>query len=108
MGDEVLRLVTTKLKSALRPSDVSARLGGDEFAVLLINTGMDGALTVVRKLTDSLSRPYTIGQVTVQIAASIGAAAYPDSGTSSEELLRHADQAMYTSKSDLKRQTAIR
>jgi diguanylate cyclase (GGDEF)-like protein len=103
-GDELLRVVTARLKAALRPSDVVARLGGDEFGVLLINTGMEGALTVVRKLGDSFSIHYTVGPLAIEISASIGIAVYPDSGTNSAELLHRADEAMYESKSDRRRQ----
>jgi diguanylate cyclase (GGDEF)-like protein len=105
-GDELLRGVTARLKAALRPSDVIARLGGDEFAVLLINTSMEGALTVVRKLTDSLSVHYTVGPLAIEISASIGIAVYPDSGSNSAELLHRADEAMYESKSGRRRKTA--
>ncbi len=103
-GDELLRGVTARLRTALRPSDVVARLGGDEFAALLINTGMEGALTVVRKLADSLALRYTVGPLAVEISASIGIAVYPDSGTNSAELLHRADEAMYESKSERRRQ----
>jgi diguanylate cyclase (GGDEF)-like protein len=99
IGDALLRAVAARLKSAIRSSDLAARLGGDEFAVLLINTATKAAETVAGKLGTSLSLPYPIDQLTINISASIGVAGYPDSGTSSEALLQSADAAMYKDKS---------
>jgi diguanylate cyclase (GGDEF)-like protein len=105
-GDALLCAVAARLKNGIRSSDLAARLGGDEFAIVLVNTGMEGAETVAGKLADSVSMPYPIGQLTIEISASIGIADYPDSGKSSEELLHSADRAMYEAKSGRKRQIA--
>jgi diguanylate cyclase (GGDEF)-like protein len=102
-GDELLRAVALRVKNEIRPSDVTARLGGDEFAIVLINTGIEGALVVKNKLADSLSVPYVIGQSTVNVSASIGIATFPEAGTNCEELLHKADEAMYQSKADRRR-----
>jgi diguanylate cyclase (GGDEF)-like protein len=83
-------------------------LGGDEFGILLVLTGTEGAAEVARKLADRVSLPYPIDQLTIKISASIGVAAYPDSGTTSEELLHSADEAMYKTKSDHERSQAVR
>jgi diguanylate cyclase (GGDEF)-like protein len=98
-GDELLREVAARLKSGIRSSDLAARLGGDEFAIVLVNTGIRAAATAAGKLADGVSAPYRIGQLTIEISASIGIASYPDSGTSSEALLHSADQTMYKAKS---------
>jgi diguanylate cyclase (GGDEF)-like protein len=105
-GDALLCAVAARLRSAIRSSDLAARLGGDEFAVVLVDTGMDAAARAAGKLADGVSMPYTISRLTIGISASIGVAAYPDSGTSSEALLRSADQTMYRAKSDRKRRIA--
>jgi diguanylate cyclase (GGDEF)-like protein len=105
-GDELLRAVAARLKNGIRSSDLAARLGGDEFAIVLVNTGMEAAATVAGKLAESVSMPYPIGQLTISISASIGVAAYPDSGTSSEALLHSADETMYEAKSGRKREVA--
>jgi diguanylate cyclase (GGDEF)-like protein len=102
-GDELLRAVAQRLKGGIRSSDLAARLGGDEFAIVLVNTGMKEAAIVARKLADSVSIPYPIGQLKIEISASIGIAGYPESGTSSEALLHSADEAMYETKSGRKR-----
>jgi diguanylate cyclase (GGDEF)-like protein len=87
-GDELLRAVAARLKHSIRSSDLAARLGG-----------MEAAATAAGKLADGVSLLYQIGQLTIQISASIGIAGYPDSGISSEALLRSADEMMYKAKS---------
>jgi diguanylate cyclase (GGDEF)-like protein len=107
-GDQLLRAVAARLKSGIRSSDIAARLGGDEFGILLVLTGAEGAAEVARKLADRVSLPYPIDRLTIEISASIGVAAYPASGTTSEELLHSADEAMYKAKSDRERRQAVR
>jgi diguanylate cyclase (GGDEF)-like protein len=107
-GDQLLRAVAARLKSGIRSSDVAARLSGDEFGILLVLAGPEGAANVARKLGARVSFPYPIDQLTIEISASIGVAAYPDSGTTSEELLRSADEAMYKAKADRDRSQAVR
>jgi diguanylate cyclase (GGDEF)-like protein len=106
-GDEVLRTVATRLKHGLRESDVVARLGGDEFAVILANAGLTAAQRVAAKLIDALSASYSIGSLTLDISASIGISAYPESGTACEALSRRADEAMYKAKAAGKRTYAV-
>ena len=107
VGDEVLRTVASRLKNAIRESDVAARLGGDEFAVILNQAGLEGAQALARKLIDSLSISYAIGSLTMEISASIGIAVYPESGTTSEALSQRADEAMYKAKAAGKRRYAV-
>jgi diguanylate cyclase (GGDEF)-like protein len=106
-GDELLCTVAARLKTAIRESDLAARLGGDEFALILIHTGLAAAQTIARKLVDSLSAPYSIGALTLTISASIGIAAYPESGTTSAVLSHRADEAMYRAKAMGKRRFAL-
>jgi diguanylate cyclase (GGDEF)-like protein len=106
-GDEVLRTVATRLEHGLRESDVVARLGGDEFAVILANAGLAAAQRVAAKLIDALSASYSIGSLTLDISASIGISAYPESGTTCEALSRRADEAMYKAKAAGKRTYAV-
>jgi len=107
VGDRLLIAVATRLRGAVRGSDVAARLGGDEFAVLLVNAPVTVAADVASKLVDSLSEPYQLQPRSIEISASIGVAGYPESGTTAEELLKRADQAMYKVKVDGKRGHAI-
>lgn len=87
-GDEVLRQVALRLKIALRAQDTPARIGGDEFAAVLPNTDSAGAVRSAQRILRALEG----------IRASIGIAVSPEHGTASEELLEHADQAMYGAK----------
>jgi diguanylate cyclase (GGDEF)-like protein len=96
------------LPSGIRTSDVAARLGGDEFAILVVLTGTEAAAKLAREPADCISLPYPIDQLTIEISASIGVAAYPDSGTNSEEPLHSADEAMYKAKSGRKRRQTVR
>jgi len=106
-GDEVLCMVATRLKDAIRESDLAARLGGDEFALILVHTGLAAAQALALKVTESLAVPYAIGVLTLEISASIGIACYPESGTASEALWLRADEAMYKAKAAGKRRYAI-
>jgi diguanylate cyclase (GGDEF)-like protein len=98
-GDQLLVQVGERLQAALRQVDTVARLGGDEFAVLLprIETG-EGATTVARKLQDVLEEPFLLEDLALDVEASIGVAVYPQHGSDADELLQHADIAMYVAK----------
>jgi diguanylate cyclase (GGDEF)-like protein len=106
-GDEVLCMVATRLKASIRESDLAARLGGDEFALILVNTGLEAAQALAHELMESLSLPYGVGTLKLEISASIGIACYPDSGTALEALSLRADEAMYKAKAAGKRQYAV-
>ena len=98
-GDELLVQLGRRLAGELRTGDTVARLGGDEFAVLL--PGLDGpgsALAVAKKLQAACARPFLLDGLTLDVEASIGVALYPEHATDPEELLRHADIAMYAAK----------
>jgi diguanylate cyclase len=98
-GDQLLVQVGQRLQATLRQVDTVARLGGDEFAILLprIETA-DGAVTVARKLQAALQEPFVLEGLSVDVEASIGVAIYPEHGNDPEELLQHADIAMYVAK----------
>jgi diguanylate cyclase (GGDEF)-like protein len=98
-GDQLLVQVGQRLAAALRKVDTVARLGGDEFAVLLprIETP-EGAVAVAKKLQAALAEPFTLEGLSLDVEASIGVAIYPEHGSDPEELLRHADIAMYVAK----------
>ena len=99
VGDQALREVGQRVRAALRDTDVVARLGGDEFAVLLPTGSADHAPRVVaEKILKALEAPLVVEGQTMDIAASIGIARYPDHGPDAAALLRAADVAMYTAK----------
>jgi diguanylate cyclase (GGDEF)-like protein len=98
-GDQLLVQVGQRLQATLRKADTVARLGGDEFAVLLPKiTTADGAVEVAAKLQAALEEPFVLEGLALDVEASIGLALYPDHGNDPEELLQHADIAMYVAK----------
>ncbi len=98
-GDLLLVQVGQRLRAALRGVDTVARLGGDEFAVLLPTVATAaGAVEVAKKLQASLSEPFAVEGLTLDIETSIGIAVYPDHAGDPDELLQHADIAMYAAK----------
>ena len=97
-GDKLLCNVAARLKGGSRNSDVVARLGGDEFAIVMVGASLQDGVLVGEKLVDSVSLPYLINGLELHVSASIGVAAYPDSGVTSDALLQRADGAMYKAK----------
>ncbi len=108
-GDELLRQIAQRLRSALRAGDVVrqgashghtvGRIGGDEFVVVLegIRT-RDEAGTVARRLMEVLSQPYDLGAHTVHSTASIGIVTSEQAANDANTLMRDADTAMYEAK----------
>lgn len=101
-GDELLQQVAKRLTMRLRGIDTVARLGGDEFTVMLqqIAHPQDAAL-VANDIMSSLSKPWTLSNgAEVRIGVSIGISLFPDHGTSTQDLLQHADAALYQAKNE--------
>lgn len=107
IGDELLCMVSDRLKETVRATDVVARFGGDEFAVVLAYAGTEESKLVAEKLVKELSFPYQINDAAASVSASIGIATYPDSGTAIPVLLSVADEQMYRSKNNGKNQFSI-
>jgi diguanylate cyclase (GGDEF)-like protein len=98
-GDELLRQVAQRLRSALRKTDTLARIGGDEFVVVLSGiTGPHDVETVLANVLDNVRRPIELASIEVQTSPSIGVSLYPHDGTDPQTLLKHADAAMYHAK----------
>lgn len=98
VGDELLVAVARKLETCVRPGDVVARLGGDEFTILLddIESGND-ATRIAARIVASMRQPMQVTDGEVTIGGSIGIA-LSDGMSSTEELIRSADLAMYRAK----------
>jgi diguanylate cyclase (GGDEF)-like protein len=98
-GDLLLREIGPRLAAPLRPADAVARLGGDEFAVVLCSpASLETAVKVSDRLLEAISRPFSVGGLSLQVGASIGIALWPEHGDDAEEILRRADVAMYQAK----------
>jgi diguanylate cyclase (GGDEF)-like protein len=98
LGDRVLQVIAQRFRAVCRPSDLLARLGGDEFALLCYDVDRDTALAIARRLLASLEGEIRVGGHSYRIGASIGAALIPDDGEEAEEIIHHADLAMYRAK----------
>ncbi len=99
-GDQLLQLVSQRLRDAVRRQDTVARLGGDEFAILL--PGLADPVDVrllAAQMIDALHEPYDLDGAEVFTSASIGISVYPQNGETYDDLLSHADEAMYRAKS---------
>ena len=110
VGDAVLMEVAQQLLDCVRESDSVARLGGDEFVVLLEGVqGSADCIAAALKIEQSLARTTRFGDLSLEIAASIGQAIYPDDGSDEDALIRAADAAMYRVKSgcESERQTNL-
>jgi diguanylate cyclase (GGDEF)-like protein/PAS domain S-box-containing protein len=95
-GDELLQKVAGRLKENLRAGDTLARIGGDEFTLLLPDLRDPGdAASIAEKFVECLQQPFLLNEHEVHISASIGIAVYPDNGDTIDDLIRHADIAMY-------------
>ena len=105
VGDLLLVEVARRLHACVRASDTVARLGGDEFVVLLeeLSGDIEEAAAQSRLLGDKLlvtiSKPYSLKDCEYHCTASIGAGLFIDNDTTTEELLKRADLAMYEAKS---------
>jgi len=98
VGDQLLQEVAERFGSASRSSDTLARLGGDEFGLLLEGTSESQAIILAGRLLKSLSEPVRLAGHDLAIGASIGIVAHPGGPGKSDELIRHADVAMYAAK----------
>jgi diguanylate cyclase (GGDEF)-like protein len=99
VGDQLLVEVAHSLRATLREQDTICRMGGDEFILLLLDTGMQGAQIIARKVLTQVTNPYSIGEHQVTVTASIGIAIFPMNGDDLTTLSKRADIAMYQAKS---------
>ena len=97
-GDQLLQEIAARFSEVIRPADTLARLGGDEFALLLEGTGEQGAITIARRLLERVSEPVSIADRELVLGASIGIVIHDDGSADGEDLVRHADVAMYAAK----------
>ena len=96
-GDRLLQEVANRLGDIMRASETFARLGGDEFGILLTGSSTD-ATALAERIHRALEAPFSLSGFPLEIAVSVGVAAYPEHGEDVDALLQHADVAMYIAK----------
>jgi diguanylate cyclase (GGDEF)-like protein len=103
-GDKILIATAMRIAARVRTGDFVCRYGGDEFVVILPSVPDAGAVTrVADTIRERVALPYWIEGHEQHLTAAIGESMYPHDGSSAEELLHHADQAMYRLKTRLAR-----
>ncbi len=98
-GDELLIEVGQRIRQCLAPDVTVARLGADEFAIILPE-GLHGDLqSLCNQLMQDISKAYILGGERIFVTVSIGISQYPDDAVHAEEMMQHAEQAMFDAKS---------
>lgn len=99
IGDQLLIKVAQRMQGALRSGDTLARLGGDEFVAVLVDLGkLEDCEPVLERLLKAASKSVIINNAEMHVSASIGVTLYPQDPVDTDQLIRHADQAMYIAK----------
>jgi diguanylate cyclase (GGDEF)-like protein/PAS domain S-box-containing protein len=99
MGDELLQMVSARIRNCVREVDTVARFGGDEFVVLMQDVNdLEAPALVASKVIAEVTGSFTLYQREIYIGASIGITVYPDDANTPDALLRNADMAMYQAK----------
>ena len=99
VGDELLVILALRMRDALREGDTLSRFGGDEFVALL--DGFDNAEdydAMLTRLLTAVTQPVAINDTILKVSASIGVTLYPADNSDADQLIRHADRAMYVAK----------
>jgi len=96
IGDQILQHVANRLLDVIREGDIVCRLGGDEFAIIAHDIEIETSLaTLAQRIIDSLRTPIVLAQTQHFISCSIGISTYPNCAENAEDMLKHADLAMY-------------
>lgn len=99
VGDELLVTLAARLKKILRSSDLAVRQGGDEFILLVEGiTSKDDLTHSLERIRKSLEKPYELPEGKARIQVSMGVTVYPEDNATPDQLIRHADAALYASK----------
>jgi diguanylate cyclase (GGDEF)-like protein len=96
-GDQLLAQLASRLAAHVRPQDAVARLGGDEFGIILRD--VTDAEDVLRRLRQVIEQEVDVNGLPISVESSIGFVVAPDDGLDVDDLLQHADVAMYLAKS---------
>jgi diguanylate cyclase (GGDEF)-like protein/PAS domain S-box-containing protein len=101
VGDQLLQAAAKRMHSCVRENDIVARLGGDEFAIVLTRFDQPAdATSLAKRLIETVSAPYQLGDHQVMVGTSIGIAIAPGDGAEPDLLMKNADLALYRCKAD--------
>ena len=99
VGDKLLIALSARMKEALREGDSLSRIGGDEFVAVLTDlASIDDCKLILERLLLAASNHITVSNAVLNVSASIGVTIYPQDDVDADQLIRHADQAMYVAK----------
>jgi diguanylate cyclase (GGDEF)-like protein len=108
VGDEVLQVLASNCREALREADIFARFGGEEFIVALPETDERAAREVAERLRlAAMAQPVDAGDVFIHVTISSGIAQYRPTDITIEELIKRADQALYAAKNSGRNQVVV-
>ncbi|OLN31673.1 sensor domain-containing diguanylate cyclase [Desulfosporosinus metallidurans] len=107
VGDQFLRFFASQLLEGVREGDVVIRYAGDEFVILLPNTNLEAAKSVGERLIETTRVRIMENNPRLHTTVSMGLATYPEHAKSAEELIKHADDALYSSKRNGKDQLNV-
>ncbi|MCC5878550.1 MAG: EAL domain-containing protein [Idiomarina sp.] len=98
VGDSLLCIIAERVKGCVRGDDTVARLGGDEFIILMQAPNESAIRETAERVLQAVNEPLVIDKNHIRVSPSIGIALYPQHGNNRDELLKHADVAMYEAK----------
>jgi diguanylate cyclase (GGDEF)-like protein/PAS domain S-box-containing protein len=99
IGDQLLIVISQRIRDCLRAGDTVARIGGDEFVLLLLDLhDFRECESILTRMLDKVAEPVQIDIHQVSVSASLGLTIYPNDLADADILMRHADQAMYVAK----------
>ena len=97
-GDQLIKAIAQRLNARLRPQDFLARFGGDEFVILCVPGGQEAGHALAERVAQAFASPFSVNGQNIRVTASVGLAVAPDNGATADELMRHADIALYEAK----------
>jgi diguanylate cyclase (GGDEF)-like protein/PAS domain S-box-containing protein len=104
IGDKILIEVSHRLKQTVGKYDFCARFGGDEFVILLQDSDTPSVNAMAERLIQIFKDPFKINEMDFFLSSSIGIVLYPEDASNGEDLIKHADTAMYEAKNKGKNQ----
>ena len=97
-GDQLIKAVAARLKKRLRSQDFLSRFGGDEFVILTAPAGPGTDVALADRVAEAFASPFVFHGQNIRVTASVGIAVAPDNGLTADEVMRHADIALYQAK----------